>query len=81
MRKSRLSRYKQDRLIECFVSGSTARTAASMIGVNKSKAAYYFHRLREIITYELEQESDGVFAGDIEVNESYTRLRGHKLWW
>ncbi|MBT6290711.1 MAG: IS1595 family transposase, partial [Rhodospirillaceae bacterium] len=28
MRKSRLSHYKQDRLIEHFVSGSTALTAA-----------------------------------------------------
>ncbi|NOQ77381.1 MAG: IS1595 family transposase, partial [Methylophaga sp.] len=28
MRKSRLSWYKQSRLIELFVAGSTARTAA-----------------------------------------------------
>ncbi|MGE4529055.1 MAG: IS1595 family transposase, partial [Rhodospirillaceae bacterium] len=27
MRKSRLSHYKQDRLIEHFVAGTTARTA------------------------------------------------------
>jgi len=45
MRKSRLSVYKQDRLIEHFVSGSTARTAASLVGVNKSTAAYFYHRL------------------------------------
>lgn len=41
MRKSRLSQYKQDRLIEHFVSGSTARTAAKLVNVNKSTAAYY----------------------------------------
>ena len=41
MRKSRLSVYKQDRLIEHFVSGSTARTAAILVGVNKSSAAYF----------------------------------------
>ena len=29
MRKSKLSWYKQSRLIELFVAGSTARTAAS----------------------------------------------------
>jgi transposase len=57
MRKSRLSVYKQDRLIEHFVSGSTARTAASLVGVNKSTAAYFYHRLREIIVLEIEQES------------------------
>ncbi|EMR8137653.1 IS1595 family transposase, partial [Neisseria gonorrhoeae] len=28
MRKSRLSRYKQNKLIELFVAGVTARTAA-----------------------------------------------------
>ncbi|MGP5075977.1 IS1595 family transposase, partial [Psychrobacter celer] len=36
MRKSKLSWYKQSRLIELFVAGSTARTAASLIGVNKA---------------------------------------------
>lgn len=71
MRKSRLSQYKQDRLIEHFVAGSTARTAASLIGVNRKTAAYYFLRLREIILLELEREADEVFAGEIEVDESY----------
>ena len=40
MRKSRLSRYKQSRLIEHFVSGSTARTVALLVGVNKSVYSY-----------------------------------------
>ena len=39
MRKSKLSWYKQSRLIELFVAGSTARTAASLIGVNKTTAS------------------------------------------
>ena len=42
MRKSRLSTYKQNRLIELFVAGTTARTAASLVGVNKTTASYYF---------------------------------------
>ena len=71
MRKSRLSQYKQGRLIEHFVAGSTARTAASLIGVNRKTAAFYFLRLREIIMHELEREADEVFAGEIEVDESY----------
>ena len=71
MRKSRLSRYKQGRLIEHFVSGSTARTAALLVGINKPTSAYFYHRLREIIAYELEQESHEVFDGEIEVDESY----------
>ena len=71
MRKSRLSVYKQDRLTEHFVSGSTARTAAALVGVNKSTAAYFYHRLREIIVFEIEQESHEFFDGEIEVDESY----------
>ena len=69
MRKSRLSTYKQNRLIEHFVSGSTARTAAQLINVNKTTAAYYFHRLREIIALEVENES--LLSGEFEVDESY----------
>ena len=71
MRKSRLSPYKQDRLMEHFVLGSTARTTASLCGVNRKTAAFYFLRLREIIAYELEAESEAMFGGEIEVDESY----------
>lgn len=69
MRKSRLSQYKQDRLIEHFVSGSTARTASKLVNVNKTTAAYYFHRLREIIA--LETENETMLSGEFEVDESY----------
>jgi len=69
MRKSRLSWQKQERLMEHFVAGATARTAADLVGVNKTTAAYYFHRLREIIYQATEDETS--FAGEIEVDESY----------
>ena len=69
MRRSRLSSYKQARLIEHFVAGTTARTAASLVGVNKSTAAYYFHRLRELICAAIDDETP--FHGEIEVDESY----------
>lgn len=71
MRKSRLSSAKQSKLIEHFVAGTTARCAADLIGVNRNTAAYYFQRLREIIVYQLDQEFHEVFAGEIEVDESY----------
>ncbi len=54
MRKSQLSKTKQDRLIEHFVAGATARYAAGLVGVNPKTAMYYFHRLRKIITYHFE---------------------------
>jgi len=71
MRKSRLSRSIQGKLVEHFVAGTTARCAASLVGVNFKTAAYYFQRLREIIATQLEAESDEVFGGEIEVDESY----------
>ena len=71
MRKSRISQSKQDRLIEHFIAGTTARTAASLVGVHRNSAAFYFHRLREVIAYELEAESEAMFGGEIEVDESY----------
>ncbi|MDP0041467.1 IS1595 family transposase, partial [Glaesserella parasuis] len=45
MRKSRLSQHKQNKLIELFVAGATARTTAELVNVNKTTAAYYFYRL------------------------------------
>ena len=71
MRKSRLSKYKEDRLIEHFVDGTTARSASSLCGVNSNTTAYYFLRLPEIIAYELKAESEAIFVGEIEVDESY----------
>ena len=69
MRKSRLSNSKQERLIEHFVAGTTSRTAAVLVGVNKSTASYYYHRLRELIFNAVEDET--AFSGEIEVDESY----------
>ena len=69
MRKSRLSQPKQQRLIELFISGSTARTAAALVDVNRNSAAYYFHRLRQLIYQAVEDET--LFSGEIEVDESY----------
>ena len=71
MRKSRLSRYKQNHLIEHFVAGTTARTASKLCGVNRKTSAFYFHRLREIIAVELEAENEVMLGGEIEVDESY----------
>jgi transposase len=71
MRKSRLSHYKQDRLTEHFISGSTARTMASPCGVNRKTEAFYFLQLREVIAYEQKDGSEALFGGEIEVDESY----------
>ena len=69
MRKSRLSWYKQQRLIELFVGGVTARTAASLVGVNVKTAIGYFQRLRTLI-YEHSEHLE-LLEGEIEADESY----------
>lgn len=69
MRKSRLSQHKQNKLIELFVAGVTARTAAELVNVNKTTAAYYFHRLRLLI-YQKSLHLE-MFEGEIEADESY----------
>ena len=61
----------QDKLIEHFVAGTTARYAAIICGVNRNSATYYYHRLRQIIALKMEEEGYEVFAGEIEVDESY----------
>ena len=52
-----------------FVAGVTARTAAELAGVNRHSATLFYHKVRQMIAYELEDESP--FAGEVEVDESY----------
>lgn len=74
MRKSRLSKKVQRRLVEYFVAGTTARCAAGLVNVNRKTAAFYYHRLRELI-YQAAIDT-APFAGEIEVDESY--FGGHR---
>ena len=71
MRKSRLPNHIQLHLMEHFVAGTTARVAAELVGVNRKTAAFYFHRLRQIITMEIAREYDEIFGGEVEIDESY----------
>jgi transposase len=60
--------------MEYFVAGATARTAAELVGVNPKTAAFYFHRLRQVIV--LATEDDSPLTGEVEVDESY--FGGHR---
>ena len=73
-RKSRLSPWKRDRLLEHFVAGTTARAAADLVGVHRNTAIAFYHRLREVITEELGKASP--VSGEVEVDESY--FGGHR---
>ena len=71
-------------MIEHFVAGTTARCATSLVGMNFKTSAYFYHRLRELISLELAHQEEEVFSGEIEVDESYfggkrKEKRGEKL--
>ena len=57
MRKSRLSKGKQDRLIEHSVAATTAGCSAGLLDINFKTAAYYYHRLRILIFLAMKNES------------------------
>ena len=67
-RKSRLSSYKQSRLIEHFVAGTTARAAAQIIGVQANTAITFYMRLRQLIAGKLASYE---LHGEVEADESY----------
>ena len=52
------------------MAGTTARCAAGLVGVNVKTAGYYYHRLRVVISQQLALDSEEVFKGEIEVDES-----------
>ena len=66
---SKLTKKQRKSLMEHFAAGTTARTAADLVGVNKNTAQLFFHRLRELIAQK--QDSMIVFEGEVEANESY----------
>ena len=45
----KLSRSEQLDLMKYFVAGSTARTAADLVGIHRNSAIRFFHKLREKI--------------------------------
>ena len=76
LRRCKLSRNHQSRLIEFFIGEVTARTAASLIGISRPTATLFYRKLREIIFWNLERDAYEVFNGEIELDESY--FGGHR---
>lgn len=66
----KLSRSEQLDLMKYFVAGSTARTAADLIGIHRNTAVRFFHKLREKIAIKQQNRSEQ-FCGKIELDESY----------
>jgi transposase len=74
LKHSRLTHFQSNKLIEQFCAGVTARTAADLTGLNRNTARQFYHKLREIISWQIEEEWQ--FSGEIEVDESY--FGGHR---
>jgi len=58
-----------------FVAGSTARTAADLVGIHRNTAVRFFHKLREKIALK-QQNRIEQFCGNVELDESY--FGGHR---
>jgi transposase len=67
-RKSRLNVGQQNRLIELFVVGATARATAELTGVQTNTAIRFFCRLRKLIASKLPSYE---LSGEVEADESY----------
>ena len=69
--RCKLSKKTQNELLQFFVAEVTARTAADLVGISYHSARLYYQKIRQVIAYHLEQESEEYFAGEIELDESY----------
>jgi transposase len=67
---SRLTSVQLKKLLEFFVAGVTARTAADLAGVNRNSVNLFYTKLRTIIVHFIELESP-FLNGEAEVDESY----------
>ena len=69
--RCRLTVKTQLKLLEYFVLEVTARSAADVLELQPNTTALFYKKLRLIIAYHLALEEHQVFAGQIELDESY----------
>ena len=66
----KLTRNQQLKLMEHFVAGTPARTAAGLANVHHNSAIRFFHKLRVAVAHKQQQRAEQ-FCGKIEMDESY----------
>lgn len=71
LNRCKLSRKVQSRLVEFFVLEVTARSAASVLGIQPNTAALFYRKLRQQIADQLARVEHEVFDGAVELDESY----------
>lgn len=70
LKHCKLSKREQEKLLEYFVAGVPARTAAELIDIHRNSAIRFFHKLREKIALKQLNRIEH-FCGKIELDESY----------
>ncbi len=48
----------------------TTRSATDIFGIQPNSAALFYRKIREVIVYQLEQESHEIFHGLVELDET-----------
>ena len=71
LNRCKLSRKLQSKLVEFFVLEVTARSAASVLGLQPNTTALYYRKLRQLIADQLALVEHEVFDGSVELDESY----------
>ena len=69
--RCKISKKKQYQLLCYFVAEVTARTAADLLAINRNTAALFYRKIRSVIAWNLSRQAHEVFAGEIELDESY----------
>ena len=69
IKRCKLTRKTQLRLLEYFVAEVTARTAADLVGINYHSAHLFYQKIRQMIVDKTYDEE--LFSGETEVDESY----------
>jgi len=69
--RCKISKKDQSDLLRFFVAEVTARTAANLTGLPRPTVTLFYHKIRTIVAWNLERDACEVFAGEVELDESY----------
>ena len=70
-RKSRLSKQKRRKLLECFAADLNATQTAKVLTLNRNTVNVWYRNFREQILQHIETSSTQKLSGEIELDESY----------
>ncbi len=70
IKRCKLGKKVQLRLLEFFVLEVTARSAANLLGLQANTAALFYRKVRELIAEQAAADED-LLGGEVEVDESY----------